>query len=158
MELPGPEDDKPNELARFALEQIAWREYRAVEGKVVLVKCLSGYDENGYSCDVFFGNPVRVRVDRHANNDDICRWMDGDHLDPIWDVEIVDPGDPALAGMRSCWVHATSRSISGRIEEGDAVAVESPMARFARAIGLSKVTGATGDDATESDPGAAPGM
>lgn len=125
-------------MARYALEQIAWREYRAVEGKVVLVTWLTGYDENDNSRDVHFGRPLRVRVDRNANSDDICRWMDNDHLDPVWDLELVDQDEPILAGMRSFWLYATSRSLSGKVEKSDVVAVETPMARVARILGISK--------------------
>lgn len=138
IELPCAEDDPDSNVARYALEQIAWREYRAVEGKVVLVTWLTGYDEHGCSRDVHFEHPIRVRVDCNANRDDICRWMDNDHLDPIWDVELVNRDEPVLAGMRSFWLYATSYNLSGEVEKSDVVSVETPMARVARMFGIGK--------------------
>lgn len=138
LTLPAAEADPDSSIARFALERIALREYAQCEGKVVLVNWLSGYDESDCSRDVYFGQPIRVRVDRHQPRDNILRWMDNEHLDPIWDVELSDNSEPVLAGMRSFWIYAASRSLSGKIEPSDVVAVESPRARLSRVLGIGK--------------------
>lgn len=138
LELPSADADLDSSIARYALEQIAKREYAECEGKVVLVTWLSGYDENDCSRDIHFDKPIRVSVDRNINSEDLYRWMDEDHLDPVWNIELVDKDEPVLVGMRSCWLYATSRSLSGKIEKSDIVAVESAMARVARVMGFSK--------------------
>jgi hypothetical protein len=138
LELPSAKSDPADAVVRYTLEQIAWREYRQVEGKIVLVTWLTGYDEHDNSRDIKFENPIRVRIDCNTNHENICRWMDRDHLDPVWDVEMVDQDESTLVGMRSFWLYATSRSISGTVEKSDAVVVEGLLARIARTLGLGK--------------------
>ena len=129
LEYPGgvvaltlPAGDEYATLAPYALEQLAWHEYRKAEGRIVLVSWLVGYaGATDASSDVAFKRPIRVRVLPGAKASDIERWGDDEHLDPVWQVEPVDPNTPELAGLRSFMVYATSRSIDGLVSDGGVV-------------------------------------
>ena len=115
------------------LQKLAWNDFRQAEGRIVFVRAITGYAANN-SVDVSFGDqPIRVRVRPKIMSCDIERWND-EHLDPTWPVDIVDQDVPEIRDMSSFWVHATSRSLSGSVEDGDVVRFETRMERLIRLI------------------------
>ena len=149
LEYPGgvvaltlPTDDTDASLTRYALEQMAWHEYRKAEGRVMPVSWLVGCAQGtGATRDVAFKHPIRVRVLPGAKAEDIERWGDDEHLDPVWRVEPVEPNIPELAGLRSLLVYATSRSVDGLVSEGGIVQpdVNAAMADDAMAAAIDDV-------------------
>lgn len=90
-------------------EAKATEEYRMHQGKILLVRRLDGYTEKDDSTTLTFDPPIRVRV-LTTRDEDILRWMDG-WLDPVWDVEPLDP-----VSIRSCWIYGTSYHPDGGVE------------------------------------------
>ena len=124
--------------ARLVLEEFAWNEYLRFAGKVVLVTTLYGNDE-GYSYEMRFDAPLRVRVSVSTHPEDIERWADSDYLDPAWDVTLIDTHIPEAAALTSPWIYGTSRSLSGATEAGDVLREESlkeRIQRFGTQLGL----------------------
>lgn len=89
-------------------ERRAGDDFTRVHGTVIEVTELDGYI--GDDSVVLYapkGRPFRVRV-TDTNVQDILRWMDRHHLDPFWDVELVeDHPDAYVDGekIRSTWVY-----------------------------------------------------
>lgn len=131
---------KNKALARFVLEELAWHDYQQAANKVVLVTTLSGYD-GAYSYEMRFDAPIRVRVNEDTHPHDIERWDEGEYLDPIWDVTLLDTHVSEAAALTNPWIYGTSRSLSGRTQPGDVIRRESALEklqRFASTIGLVK--------------------
>ena len=80
-------------------ERRAGDDFTRVHGTVIEVTELDGYI--GDDSVVLYapkGRPFRVRV-TDTNVQDILRWMDRHHLDPFWDVELVEDMIKAAVGV-----------------------------------------------------------
>jgi hypothetical protein len=91
-------------------EALALADFIRAEGRVFRAEWVSGY-EGDDSRDYYpeGGVLVRVRPRRRRpgwERDDIIRWMD-EHLDPCWDVDIIEPGKLPPDAC-SFWVYAKS--------------------------------------------------
>lgn len=92
------------------LEERALADWKAVRGKVLLVHELTGYvGDTDEQTDCFFDPPIAVRVDTQHRPEDLNHWND-EHLDPYWDVEVVDTTHPQLLpeGLRSAYMFGIS--------------------------------------------------
>jgi hypothetical protein len=107
--------------AEEQLEAQALNDYDYYRGKVIEVGSISGYDDSDNSLDVKLHPPAIVRV-LGTPKGDIVRWMDDDHLDPVYNVDLVVP-HPQLEGMRSFWIYGESRSLRGEPCESDILRV-----------------------------------
>lgn len=122
------------------LERRAMVDYLQVAGKVVLASEIECYDHQGFSVTVDCDPPAVVRIAPYRTSqifDDVIRWADKTHIDPYYDVEVLEP-HPALAGLRPSWMHGPSLGTDGTKEEpcftlGDDVCQE----RYKNAAGLS---------------------
>jgi len=126
--------------ARLLLEELAWSEYLAFAGKVVLVTTLYGHDQ-GQSYEMRFDAPIRVRIAPMIYPTDIERWVDAEYLDPVWDVSLIDTHVAEAAALDHPWIYGTSRSLAGITTPGDVIRQESTIERvqrFATSIGLIK--------------------
>ena len=95
------------------MERDALAEHTALVGRVIRVREISGYvDED--SQDFVLDPPVRLRV-LPTRRADILHWND-EHLDPYWDVEILEPRPATLREVRSAWFFGTTRH-QGRAEK-----------------------------------------
>ena len=122
---------KNKAVARFVLEELAWHDYQSAAGKVVLVTTLCGNDGD-YAYEMKFDAPLRVRVKEDTHPHDIERWIDGEYLEPAWDVTLIDKHVSEAAALENPWVYATSRALSGNIFPGDVLHVESTLERLQR--------------------------
>lgn len=94
--------------AREEAEIQAVADYRAHVGKVVYIKRLTAYPDNALdSVDLVLDPPLPVIVKTTAL-ENIRRWMDHEYLDPIWDIEPLNPLDPQLQGFHVYDVYAKS--------------------------------------------------
>ena len=99
------------------LEAKALADFAAVKGKLVRIDWLYGYiDDNGWEGPAD-GGPygVIVRVLDTPENE-LRRWC-CEWLDPIYDVEVIVPGD-LPEGLRSCWIHGKSYNLKGEEQKG----------------------------------------
>lgn len=102
-------------------EALANRDYQAHKGKIILANVVSGYlgDDGCDSGDYYFNPPIAVRIVRQDIAD--CQrnhWTDDQHLDPYWDVDIIDLEHPQLPkeGLRSTWIFGISYPEDSRSE------------------------------------------
>jgi len=99
------------------LEEKALADFAAVKGKLVRISWIYGYmGDDGWEGPAdggLFGVIVRV-LDTPEN--ELRRWRD-DWLDPIYDVEVIVPGD-LPEDLRSCWIHGKSCNLNGDEENG----------------------------------------
>lgn len=101
--------------AELDLERRVLAEYEQHLGRVIAVSSVCGYIGTD-SVDIHLDTPALVRVVK-TDPQSVVRWMD-DWLDPQWDVELVEP-HPALKGVDSLWVYATSYHPDESPESGD---------------------------------------
>jgi hypothetical protein len=105
-----------NEIERLRCERAAIEEYESYLGKKVNVKTIQGYrdDHNShyYGCDNVI---VRVMLTPLTS---ILRWTDEDHLDPVWNVEIIKRGS-LPEDLRSCWIDGSTQRPFLSSEPGD---------------------------------------
>jgi len=120
--------------ARYLLEAIAWEEHAQLSNRVVWVREINGYDASNTSHCIHLHQPIRVRVSEMPHPADIANWTDDLHLDPIWDVALVDQHLPQLTTLRWLWVYSTSRSLDGTIERSDVIRPETTLEYLRRAL------------------------
>lgn len=108
-------------------EQLAERHYQTLVGRTVLVRSINGFlgDEGG-SGDVHLNPPARVRIRETGSTERHGHW-NGDYLDPIYDVEILD-SRRVLRKLEGAWIYGpTWRSANENwetpCEQGDIVRV-----------------------------------
>ena len=111
------------EITRAALEQKAQADYAAHRGQIVKLRRVSGYNGHDDSEDRTLDPPVAMRVEV-TSEEELQRWMDEDWLDPVWEVEPVNPDELQLQGLRSFWMYATSYHLDGRTDPGDMTEAE----------------------------------
>lgn len=70
------------------VEESVQRTFERHLGREILIKFATVYDASG-SREKCFETPVRARIVA-TQVFDIIRWMDNDHIDPRWSVEILD--------------------------------------------------------------------
>jgi hypothetical protein len=103
------------------IEAMALRDFRQHFHSILLVDSLSGYvGDSCDSADFQFDPWIAVRVVGPSKPENgIYHWNDT-HLDPYWDVEIVDLKHPDLpkAGLRSPWMFGISYSTATGEEDG----------------------------------------
>jgi hypothetical protein len=97
------------EQNRREAEDKAKADYQRALGTIVIVKMISGYDENGESVDRD-GLEISVRVLPIGNAQDLTHWID-EYLDPYWNVEPIDKV-PELTGLRSFWTFGPSYMVT----------------------------------------------
>jgi hypothetical protein len=102
-------------------EVAAMEEYEAHLGKRVRVKTISGYRDDNNSYDFSCDDNVIVRV-VDTPHMDIVRWMDDDHLDPVWNVEMVERGG-LPEDLRSCWIYGSTQIPFGCPEPSDVIEI-----------------------------------
>jgi len=128
-------ETKPK-LTEAEVEAAVLTDYEAVAGKIVLAHSLSGYNESDVSGEYSLNPPAIVRIVPVKNPEkDTCilRWMDDEHCDPFYDIQLMEP-HPDLTGKGSFWGYGISRSINGSIEEGDfTLATQELQERYANA-------------------------
>jgi hypothetical protein len=93
---------------RFEARAIA--ECEAQQGLVILTSHLVGLvGDTDRQADFRFDPPLPVRVLPVRFPDQLIRW-NGEWLDPLWNVEVVQLDHPGLPpeGLRSCWVYGPS--------------------------------------------------
>lgn len=92
-------------------------DYRRTLGKVILANAALCGVGNGLEM-IEFDHPAVLRVVDSLLQDDVLRWMDEDHCDPIYVVVPLEP-HPAFAAGRPFGVHAMTRSRDGSTQRGD---------------------------------------
>lgn len=121
-------------MTKEEAEQKVLEDYRAVSGKVILVRDLTAFI--GDTCDqrdFCFDPPIAVRVEKRMDIDPrssgLLRWADKDWIDPYWDIEIVDTDriDIPPEGLRGCYMFGTSYNIkTGECESTDWTVQKTP--------------------------------
>jgi hypothetical protein len=124
-------------------------DYRELAGKVVLVSEVECYDERSASVTAVCDPPVVARIRPYSGDakvrEEVTRWTDARHCDPMYDLEILEP-HPALARLRPSWVYGTCRSVDGDVEPTSIVLADDAMQEaYTQAKGLP-------DDAVAGPP------
>lgn len=117
------DDAATRDEAKRKIEEQAWADYTAAQGKIVLVRAVNGYVGMN-SAEFFLDPPARVRVGT-TRESDVKRWNRCGEMwcDPYWEVTLAEP-HPQLAGVSSMWIHATSYLLgSDRTEASDVVEI-----------------------------------
>lgn len=127
---------EPNvRLSVDEVERQVLDDYRQALGKVVLAKAALCGHGNGLEM-VDFDSPAVLRIVDSRLRDDVLRWMDEDHCDPIYVVVPLEP-HPQFADGKPFGVHALSRSRGGKAQPGDfEIADEATQARYKGAQSL----------------------
>lgn len=105
-------------VGRKEVERQAMVDYLQFAGKVVLATTIECYDDRDNSVTAVCDPPAVVRITPYSSQEifeDVIRWTDGKHLDPYYNVEVLEP-HPAFAGLRPSWTHGPSRATDGTIE------------------------------------------
>lgn len=105
----------------IAIAAAVQRDYAAVAGKVVLLKgvCAFAKSDSGDAVDRELDPPVEFRISSTACSSDLNRVCD-QWVDPVYDCDPVNPGDPQLAGLESFSCYGTSyHRFSDETEPGD---------------------------------------
>lgn len=123
------------------LERQAMVDYLQVAGKVVLACEVECYDATGTSVTVACEPPAVLRVFPYSSSQifgDVLRWSDDTHLDPYYDISVLEP-HPAFDGVRPSWMYGTCRCLDGTVDQaGFVVADEALQERYKDAPGLSE--------------------
>jgi hypothetical protein len=108
------------------LEQKAREEYRRLVHRTVKVKRICGYVENdSYDFDCA-GTIVKICT---TGDNEVTRRMGDDWVDPVYEVEIVEPGImheiygqvPDGVEPRSCWIGGSALNLDGTVEPSDVI-------------------------------------
>lgn len=102
------------------------QDYAAVAGKVVMLKSVTGYDKAENNVDRPLDPPVAFRVSDLTPQGELCRVVD-DWIDPIWDVEPVNPDDPQIEDLQRFYCYGTSYHLYSEESEAGDLAVEAPV-------------------------------
>lgn len=125
---------------RKEIEQSAMVDYLQVAGKVVLASEIECYDATGSSVTALCDPPAVVRVFSYDSSQifrDALRWSDERHLDPYYDISILEP-HPAFEGLRPSWMYGTCRCLDGSVDPAPFVLADEAMQeRYKDAPGLS---------------------
>lgn len=117
------------------VERLAMVDYRHALGKVVLAKAALCGHGNGLEM-VEFDPPAVLRVVDSRLQDDVLRWMDEDHCDPIYVVVPLEPHSQFEHG-KPFGVHGRTRSRDGSDQTGDIeMADDATQARYRGAPAL----------------------
>lgn len=103
-------------------QQLAYEEYLAVLGRILLTHRISGYRDSD-SFHWVLKTPAMVRVVDTAKSSVLH--TNGFHVDPYWDVVLLKP-HPELVGCTSLWMDGTSYH-SGPTELPAYTVVEEPI-------------------------------
>lgn len=136
--------DDPMRALQAEMEAKALADYKAHEGRVLLVSTLTGYvGESGQAVTVHCDPPARVRVnrgiDKRRKSEDLRHWCDN-WLDPYWDVTLIER-HPALEDARGLWVFGTAYCTDGRTEPCSEWQLESTTLLQRVADGVRRITG-----------------
>ena len=119
--------------SRSRATQIArWtkRDYAAVAGKIIMLKSVTGYDRAENNVDRPLDPPVAFKVSATNPESELTRVVD-DWIDPIYDVEPVDPRDPQIADLCSFYCYGISYHLYKDSQEPrDQVEVAGPTKKF----------------------------
>ncbi|MDE4914155.1 hypothetical protein PQI07_26150 [Methylobacterium sp. 092160098-2] len=122
------------------IERQAMVDYLQVAGKVVLASTIECYDEGDNSVTAVCDPPAVVRISPYGSRqifEDVLRWTDGMHLDPYYDIEVLEP-HPALAGLRPSWTFGPGRGRDGTVDAPSfALGDDACQERYRDATGLS---------------------
>jgi hypothetical protein len=125
---------------RKEIEQSAMVDYLQVAGKVVLASEVECYDASGSSVTVHCDPPAVVRIFQYDTAQifrDALRWSDERHLDPYYDIGLLEP-HPAFEGVRPSWMYGTCRCLDGTVDRARFVVADDAMQeRYRDAPGLS---------------------
>jgi hypothetical protein len=96
-------------------------DHEAVMGKVCLCRYIIGYvGDSDDQTEIALDPPVLVVVDGPSKPEHGLFHDTGDHMDPYWDVTPIEPVDPRVANVRSCFSHGPSYDLNtGEMESRD---------------------------------------
>lgn len=125
MHVAGREAKAKDVQTRGAMEAEAISTYMAVAGQVVLMTEVECYDANRDMVKIKCDPPAVGRVVRRDGDlmrRQVIRWTTETHLEPSYDIEILEP-HPAFAGLRPSWIHGSSRTTDGDVKAATAFTV-----------------------------------
>ncbi len=107
-----------NTIDQEELEARARVDYESARSQEIMVSQCVVYDEYGEPVDLNFNPPVRAMV-RSSDRADLERWMDGQWLDPVYAIDILDGFDQLPENRRNnaAIIHGTSYSIDGQVTD-----------------------------------------
>jgi len=98
------------------------KDFNYLKNKVVKLLRVEAYDRLDNNVTVCLDPPVAFRL-THGLLEHTCEGW----LDPIYDVDPIDPFEPWLAPYRSFWCYGLSyHEKTGRIEESDIDSIQMP--------------------------------
>ena len=99
------------------VESAVRADFAALSGKVIFAEEVECYDNDGDSVSVACDPPAVVRILPSTPEDMVVRWMDDEHCDATYLVEVVEP-HPAFADARPYWMYATTRTTKDGVDPG----------------------------------------
>lgn len=114
----------PEQIRHEEIRDKVLADYRAVAGKVLMVRDITAYIGNTCNqVDIFFNPPIAVRVDRGQDDEpESTLFHESDEwIDPYWNVTIADWSHPSIPehGIRSAYMFGTSYNLkTGEVMHG----------------------------------------
>lgn len=124
-------------VSREEVEARVLTDYEAVIGKVVYLDVVECYRGEGELVTVTCDPPAIARIEDDADlRNDLLRWMDDNHVDPVYNIRILDP-HPSFEGLRPSWIYGRTRVRFGPSEAPEfRIADHATQARFHGQVGL----------------------